>query len=173
MGVPTAHCTTRAASDASSHASVASARSPSRPIQLRGWLLQLAGWVECRQEGVVLSCAWQRMPQLWWWLRPNWNDLSSVRLQRGFRKLAAGLECGKEGVVLHKCWEGMPDSSGRVCLSDLMSTSGRGAFQMLARVCHLPVSETVATRHKKQLGLFSTGGLRSSERTTPRVCAGV
>merc|ERR1712190_153944 len=140
---------------------------------LRRWLLQLAGRMVRRQERVVLSCAWQRMPQFWWWLRSNWNDLSSVRLQRGFRKLAAGLECGQKIVVLHKCGQGMPYSSGRVCLSGLTSTSDRGAVQTLAHVCHLPVSDAVATRHSKQLVFFSTGGLRSSERTTPFLCAGV
>merc|ERR1711979_152191 len=50
---------------------------------------------------------------------------------------------------------------------------GRGAFQTLAHVCHLPVSDAVATRHNKQLVFFSTGGLRSSERTKPFLCAGV
>merc|ERR1712050_181663 len=49
---------------------------------------------------------------------------------------------------------GMPHSSGRVRLSGLTSTSDRGAFQTLAHVCHLPVSDAVATRHNKQLFFF-------------------
>merc|ERR1712190_281727 len=91
----------------------------------------------------------------------------------GFANWQQGWSLAKKIVVLHKCGQGMPYSSGRVCLSGLTSTSDRGAVQTLAHVCHLPVSDAVATRHNKQLVFFSTGGLRSSERTTPFLCAGV
>jgi len=46
-----------------------STASAGRSIQLRGWFRELAGWLECRQEGVVLSGAWQRLPEPGRWLR--------------------------------------------------------------------------------------------------------
>jgi len=59
-------------------------------------------------------------------------------------------------------------------LNGVLSALGHGTIQILARVCHLPVSETVAMCREEQLSVSSsTVGLRVSEGTMPSLCAGV
>merc|ERR1712242_451559 len=91
---------------------------PGRPIQLCRWIRELAGWMECAQEGVVLQGSWKGLPRSTGrWVCPRGHHLCAIRLQRWLRKLDGGVECSKERMVLPQCRKGLPSSCRRVCLS--------------------------------------------------------
>jgi len=113
-----AHASSSSHNFASADASLApsaagDASETSRPIQLRRWLCKLAGWLVSAEERVVLSRAWQGVPQSGWRLR---NILGALRLQRRLRQLAGRVECRQEGLVLLEQRQGLPSRSRRVCL---------------------------------------------------------
>jgi len=87
---------------------------PSRPLQLPGWLFQLAGWLVCSQEGVVLSGPWQGLPEPGWWLR---DVERALRLRRWICQLDGWVVSGEEGLVLFEQGQGLPACSRRMCLS--------------------------------------------------------
>merc|ERR1712107_664017 len=70
----------------------------SRPLQLCRWIRQLAGWMVCWQEGLVLQDAWERMSWTDWMC----HNIQAIRLSRWICQLAGRLVRGQEGLVLQK-----------------------------------------------------------------------
>merc|ERR1712242_381251 len=91
---------------------------PGRPIQLCRWIRELAGWMECAQEGVVLQGSWKGLPRSTGrWVCPCGDHLCAIRLQCRIRKLDGRVVRSQERLVLPQCWKGLSYSSRRVCLS--------------------------------------------------------
>jgi len=98
---------------------------PSRSLQLRGWICKLAGGLVCGQEGVVLQSSWKGLPESRRRLCHGRTDCAhrgAVRLRGGVRELDGRLVCGQEGLVLFEQGQGLPTGRWRVRLSfDLLS----------------------------------------------------
>merc|ERR1712226_483845 len=83
---------------------------------------------------------WQRLPWKRWWLCDN---ISTLRLQRRFRKLVSWVERREEGVVLQECRQGLPTSGRRMRLSraqceqrdERAQLQHAGAFASSSGVC--------------------------------------
>merc|ERR1712066_661236 len=89
------------------------ATAPSRPVQLSGWIRELAGRVVCCQEGVVLQGAWERLPKPGRWVR---DFLGAIRLRCRLRQLDGRLVCAQEGLVLCKQGQRLSTGSRRLCM---------------------------------------------------------
>jgi len=63
-----------------------------RPIQLRRWFRELAGWMVCPEEGMVLQGSWEGLPQPG--RRWMYDIVRAIRLQCRVRKLDARLVGG-------------------------------------------------------------------------------
>merc|ERR1712045_943235 len=93
---------------------------PRRPLQLRRWLRQLEGRLECAEETMVLQHSWQGLSR-------EWGGLGScsrrpVRLQCGICELGKRLVSPKKELVLPIPAQGVYRvRSGQCC-----SGSGRG-----------------------------------------------
>merc|ERR1719433_1479421 len=114
-----------------------SSTSAGRSIQLPRWFRELAGWLECRQKRMVLSDAWQGLPESGRWLRRRCRRRTqrAIRLRRRICQLDGRLERRQEGLVLFEQGQGLPTSSWRMCLSELEvgihPGSGAGALRHL------------------------------------------
>jgi len=73
------------------------ATAPSRPIQLSGWIRELAGRMVCGQEGVVLQGSWKGLPKSG---RRLCDLFRALRLRCRLCQLDARLVSREEGPVL-------------------------------------------------------------------------
>jgi len=100
-----------------------------RPVQLRGWLRELASRLECSKEGVVLPRSRERLPQPG---RRRVRDFfGTLRLQCRIRQLDARLVGREEGLVLLQQGQGLSSSCWWMCLSSLeLSCQSRWPIQV-------------------------------------------
>jgi len=89
------------------------ATAPSRPIQLSGWIRELAGRLVCGQEGVVLQGPWERLPKPGRRMR---DFLGAIRLRCRLRQLDGRLVSAQEGLVLCKQGQRVSTGSRRLCM---------------------------------------------------------
>merc|ERR1712008_230094 len=101
-----------------------------RSIQLPRWFLELAGWLERRQKRMVLSGAWQGLPESGRWLRRRRRRRTkrAVRLRCWICQLDGRLERRQEGLVLFEQGQGLPTSSWRMCLRLWLAMTVAPAF---------------------------------------------
>merc|ERR1712061_397002 len=107
---------------------------PSRSLQLRGWIRKLAGRLVCGQEGMVLQSSWKGLSEPRRRLchgRAHCAHCGAIRLRCWIRQLDGRLVCGQEGLVLFEQRQGLPTGSWRLRLS-LGLSSGRCMTFVLA-----------------------------------------
>jgi len=85
-----------------------------RPLQLRGWLRELDGWVVCGQEGMVLQSAWQGLPPC---SGRVCNHIFALRLRCWVCELDVWVVGRQESMVLPERRQGLPAGGWRMCLS--------------------------------------------------------
>merc|ERR1712127_170482 len=93
---------------------------PSRSVQLCGWLRKLDGRLVRGQEGMVLRPSWEGLPP-GRWLRDYFGTL---RLQRWLRQLAGRLVGCEESLVLPAREQGLPASGGGLRVGESLRRSG-------------------------------------------------
>jgi len=135
----TAHHHAGASADhAASAAGADSASEACRPIQLRRWFRELAGRLECSEEGVVLPRSREGLPQP----GRRWvcYFLRALRLQCRICQLDARLVGREEGMVLLQQGQGLSPGCWWMCL-----IFGLRAFLSICAgpsKCHLPAPLT-------------------------------